>query len=480
MVVVTGYFNEGSYPQSCRVPVSYIRRYITRLDLLLNPVSGIGNYYNSGLNIMSIWNTGIHAVPGNNVEIQFAGNTPAGQKYGKTGPICHSGIISTTGLNAYSGYPWGNLVRVDTHSQWPYSGIISQTGLNIIRGNLIDIQFDPASPAATIMHSKDGSWDNNFNKNSNLGNPYHSGIVSVTGLNATKGNLIDINFSADWPHSGTISTTGLNIIIGNGIGYTIDSSWPYTYEIFNTEKTKYLSSSINVVNNDTYPTSTTKKYALLTLSYNDFYFSKPNQTLSLLGTAVFKISNLSFGGRPFVSNSVLDTQKREELLPLIGTFTDTQLANFNSDIAYNYIMDSFTLSIGISGGNNPNLIENITKPITFKNSTPGDPPNNNTWPIYTSNGCIEKYRHNDNYPYSIYPYSINAEDPMTISAKVDLLINSANVNTLNSLALCAFITNVQCSRTYTYGEFLYTTQRCYAHTSATIEAKFIKAENIVP
>jgi hypothetical protein len=236
MVVVTGYLNEGSYPQTCQVPVSYIRRYITRLNLLLNPVSGIANYYNSGLNILSIWGTGIHGVPGNNVEIQFSQNTPAGQKYGKTGPICHSGIISTTGLNAYSGHPWGNLIRVDTHSQWPYSGVISQTGLNIIRGNLIDIQFDPASPAATIMHSKDGSWNNNFNKNSNLGNPYHSGIVSVTGLNATKGNLIDINYSSDWPHSGTIHTTGLNAVPGYGIYQKIESSFPYKHEVGTLEK----------------------------------------------------------------------------------------------------------------------------------------------------------------------------------------------------------------------------------------------------
>lgn len=242
MVVVTGYFNEGSYPQTCQVPVSYIRRYITRLDLLLNTTSGIGYYYNSGLNVLNIWGTGIHAVPGNNVEIQFSQNTPAGQKYGKTGPICHSGIISTTGLNAYSGHPWGNLIRVDTDNQWPHSGIISQTGLNIIRGNLIDIQFDPTSPAATIMHSKEGSWYNNFNKNSYLGNPYHSGIVSVTGLNATKGNLIDIDYSSDWPHSGTIHTTGLNAVPGYGIYQKIESSFPYKNEIGLLEKV-YLPSS---------------------------------------------------------------------------------------------------------------------------------------------------------------------------------------------------------------------------------------------
>jgi hypothetical protein len=518
MVVVTGYLNEGSYPQTCQVPVSYIRRYITRLDLLLNPVSGIGNYYNSGLNILSIWGTGIHAVPGNNVEIQFSQNTPAGQKYGKTGPICHSGIISTTGLNAYSGHPWGNLIRVDTHSQWPYSGIISQTGLNIIRGNLIDIQFDPASPAATIMHSKDGSWDNNFNKNSNLGNPYHSGIVSVTGLNATKGNLIDINFSADWPHSGTISTTGLNIIDGNGIGYTIDSSWPYKYEIFNTEKTKYGSSV--TINNTGTQNSSTSKFNILTLSYNDFYQSKTNQNLSLLATACFKVSDISFGDRPYVPGAgALNEQKIYELLPISGSIVNytyqtcateqcgvdennqpifcdvtvnnnssvtigyNELANFVQNDTFNYVINSFTLNIGISGNGNDQITNIHSYPITFRNSTQGG----TTSPLYNTKNEI--YRNNTE------PYIVNGIDPITIRASVNLNINSSNFNTSNSIALCAFITNVRATRTYTNtadfipndpcvgdnttNSYSYSTTRCYCPTSATIDAKFIKAENIV-
>lgn len=517
MVVVTGYFNEGSYPQSCRVPVSYIRRYITRLDLLLNPVSGIGNYYNSGLNIMSVWNTGIHAVPGNNVEIQFAGNTPAGQKYGKTGPITHSGIISTTGLNAYSGHPWGNLMRIDYDTQWPYSGILSQTGLNVIQGNLIDIQFDKNSTAADIMHSKNGPWNNNFNKNTHLGNPYHSGIISVTGLNAYKGNLIDISFDASWPHSGMVSTTGLNMVDGNGIGYKVNTNWPYRYEIFHTEKTKY-GSSVSVNNTDT-KTYNMASANVITLNYNDFYQSKTNQSLSLLATACFKISNISFSSRPFVpEQGSLNDQKIHELLPISGqtinynyqscvtqqcgvdpsgdpifcdvtvsnpasvTLDSTALSNFVPDNNYDYILNSFTFNIGISGGGNSQITNIHSYPITFRNDQIGA-----GRPYYNTKNEI--YRNNTE------PYKINSIDPIIIRAKVDLNINSSGVNNFNSLALCAFISNIRATRTYTNtasfirntpcnnsssdNSYSYSTTRCYCQTSATIDVKFIKAENIV-
>ena len=94
-------------------------------------------------------------------------------------------------------------------------------------GNNIDIQFNANSVAAQWMHSKDGGWHDGFSKSNNLGDRYHSGIISVTGLNAysgVHGNLIRVDFDVDqWPYSGVISQTGLNVVRGNLITILIDS-----------------------------------------------------------------------------------------------------------------------------------------------------------------------------------------------------------------------------------------------------------------
>lgn len=325
MVVVTGHLEEGTFPHNVKVPLSYIRRYIVRLNLLTSLQSGIGSYYNSGTNILTlqhipltgnlmrydydtafphnqtisntgsnhirgnlidlrfdknspastsmssrngpwftnfntkyleepyysgiisvtglnfrkenlivididniwphsgtVYNTGLNAIIGNNIDITFSQQHPASTIYGKTGPKYYSGIISTTGLNAYD----SNLMRIDFHPSWPYSGIISQTGLNVIRGNLVDIQFSKESEAASGMHNRTGPWDNNFDKDKNLGEKYHSGIVSVTGLNAYDGNLMRIDFEEMWPYSGIISQTGLNAIAGNNINITFSEEDP--------------------------------------------------------------------------------------------------------------------------------------------------------------------------------------------------------------------------------------------------------------
>ena len=63
MVVVTGHLEEGAFPKNTKMPLSYIRRYVVRLNLLSSQQSGIASYYNSGLNILTTWTTGIHAVP---------------------------------------------------------------------------------------------------------------------------------------------------------------------------------------------------------------------------------------------------------------------------------------------------------------------------------------------------------------------------------------------------------------------------------
>jgi 3D (Asp-Asp-Asp) domain-containing protein len=340
IVVVTGHLEEGAFPRNTKMPLSYIRRYVVRLNLLTNPQSGISTFYNSGLNILTINHTpitgnlmrydyadthphdqtisttGLNSIQGNNIEVEFSKLSPAAtsmherngswsegfnkeanledpyysgiisvtgvnavtenniiKDYESVWPYSGhyynsglntiggnsidiafletddaanamstrgggwhdgfaknnlegrywSGIISLTGLNAYSGAPYGNLMRVDIDvDQWPYSGVLSTTGLNSIGGNLVDIQFESTSEAASWMHSKNGGWHHTFNKNNNLGNKYHSGIISITGLNAYSGapygNLMRVDFDVDqWPYSGVISQTGLNAIVGNNM-----------------------------------------------------------------------------------------------------------------------------------------------------------------------------------------------------------------------------------------------------------------------
>lgn len=457
MVIVTGHLEEGAYPHNVKIPVSYIRRYIVRLNLLSNPQSGIGNYYNSGLNILTTWTTGIHAVPGNNIEVEFSANTPAGQKYGRTGGTSHSGIISTIGLNAKT----ENLIVKDLETSWPYSGIIYNTGLNAVAGNNIEINFSTSGNSHGVYGGAGGK--------------YQSGIISVTGS---------------------------NIVDGSGIGYTIEPTWPYKFNIFTTDKVRTGNSQTIYNNNSDLFSATSGLYKLLDLNYNDFYFSKTNQTLKLLGTAAFKISNIVFDNPPYVPGvGSLNTRKIQELLSVNGvtypfqyatcdnyptptqqnsshTFTTGDFISFEP-LSHVYIANTFTLTIGISGGNSNGFISNIhSYPITFRNV---NGPN--------SNECSEIYR--SGAGYNIFN-GINSIDPIIIQEPVTLNINSASINAYNSLALCASITNVQYSRLYRYllaqsndcfniNNIYYTfnTNNTYTSTSASIDTKFIKAENIV-
>jgi len=176
--------------------------------------------------------TGLNAIRGNGIDIVFNANSLAAQAMDERdsswfndfdstihlGNKYHSGIISVTGLNAYSGYPYGNLIRVDYDVDlWPYSGVISQTGLNIIRGNLIDVQFASNTAASTGMHTRTGPWFNQFNSGIHLGHKYHSGIVSITGVNARTENLIVKEYETSWPYTGVYYNTGLNARAGNHI-----------------------------------------------------------------------------------------------------------------------------------------------------------------------------------------------------------------------------------------------------------------------
>jgi hypothetical protein len=205
MVVVTGSLDRGTYPQTCRIPMSYVRRFITRLNLLINVVSGLAYSYNSGLNILTlgldiktanllngefasnhpynytIYNTGLNARTGNNIEISFNSNSAAANKYGGAGGKYQSGIISTTGLNAKT----ENLIRLQFENSWPHSGVIYTTGLNARAGNHIEIDFST-------------------NRHNSAGAPYYSGIISTTGLNASPGKDIYLKVSNSWPHQNEI------------------------------------------------------------------------------------------------------------------------------------------------------------------------------------------------------------------------------------------------------------------------------------
>lgn len=121
MVVVTGNYNEGSYPQSCKVPVSYIRRYITRPNLFINTTSGVDSYYHPETNILDIVATGLNAYGNNLIQVGYNSTWP------------YSGIISTTGLNINQ--TTGNLITNHVQNTWPYQHVLHTTGLNLLDGD---------------------------------------------------------------------------------------------------------------------------------------------------------------------------------------------------------------------------------------------------------------------------------------------------------------------------------------------------------
>jgi len=318
-------------------------------------------------------------------------------------------------------------------------------------------------------------------------------------------------------HSGlNILNLGLDIQHGEGIGYNFESEPPHKYKIFTTEKVKYSNTDIDIHNTGNYTSGVTYGNNLLTLDYSDFYQSKKNQTLSLLGTACFKINNISFSGRPFAPDADLNDQKISELLAISGTtynynssgclgdsescspisipqsitWSSGHLANFTQDSFNEYYQNTFTLTIGISGEGSDGLISNIhSHPITFSNTTQGT-----STPYYNDDNSAEYYRQNQN------PYVINGVDPMVIMSKVNLSISSNIADQYNSLSLCAFISNVRGKRVWTNSvdlvpsyscdincntinpinnTYSYETTKCYCDTSASIKMIFIKAENIV-
>lgn len=168
MVVVTGYNSPGSYPENRKISVDRIRKDIVRLNEMIFFISGFSGYYNTGENLFYITShqhagnliklsypddppsyspqiidtTGLNAIIGNNIDIQFNSGTPAADFYGRVGPPYYSGIISTTGLNAKG----DNLIVCEFEATWPHSGVISTTGLNFIASTGIQCQIDSSWP----------------------------------------------------------------------------------------------------------------------------------------------------------------------------------------------------------------------------------------------------------------------------------------------------------------------------------------------
>lgn len=167
MVVVTGYSTPGAYPDNCKISADRIRKDIVRLNEMIFFVSGFSGYYNTGENLFYI----------------------------------------TSHQQA------GNLIRLDYPTEFPHSPqTISVTGLNATMGNNIEIQLSSGTPAAQ--------------KYGKIGEPFYSGIISVTGINARTENLLVRDVENIWPYSGIFYTTGLNAIRGNNIDIQFSSGSP--------------------------------------------------------------------------------------------------------------------------------------------------------------------------------------------------------------------------------------------------------------
>jgi hypothetical protein len=531
MVVVTGHLEEGSFPHNVKVPLSYIRRYIVRLNLLTSPQSGIGSYYNSGTNILTlqhipltgnlmrydydksfphnqtisntgsnhirgnlidikfdkgspaavamsnrngpwftnfdtkhleepyysgiisvtgvnfrkenlivididniwphsgtVYNTGLNAVIGNNIDITFNQQHPASNKYGKTGPKYYSGIISTTGLNAYD----GNLMRIDFDELWPYSGIVSQTGLNSIKGNLIDIQFSDNSEAADAMQNRSGPWYSGFDKNKNLGEKYHSGIISVTGINLITENLLTKEYENVWPYSGIIYNTGLNAVAGNnihitfsqehpanaiyggagpryysgvvsttglnsksshGIAYNINDNFPYDYSLLTIDKLGKINSNLILDNNtsgsiDLYDSNTS-------LYFGDLFTTYGNKTLDFFVSLLIANDKTSTITIPNVSNSAVKAFELSEA-PEAPDWTPSLLSLEDNDLA----------SISIESTNSTTLNNIISLNITGVTTFTGT----NTQITLSNTNIIDYSRTNTDILEHYITSSININD----------------------------------------------------------------------
>ena len=166
-VVVTGYNQQGAFPDNVKISLKQIRQDIIRLNEMIFLLSGFSGYYNSGNNTITITS---HQKEGNLINLTYDNNYPYVQ------------TISTTGINLRT----ENLLVRDYEPTWPYTGVLYNTGLNAAAGNNIEIQFSTDSVANSIYGGAGGK--------------YLTGIISSTGLNASVGTGLYFKMNPAWPH----------------------------------------------------------------------------------------------------------------------------------------------------------------------------------------------------------------------------------------------------------------------------------------
>ena len=427
MVVVTGHLEEGAFPKNTKMPLSYIRRYVVRLNLLSSQQSGIASYYNSGLNVLTTWTTGIHAVPGNNMEVQFSADTPAGNKYGRTGGTSHSGIISTTGLNTVT----ENLIVKEHQGTWPFSGIIYNTGLNAVEGNRIAIDHSTDSPA----HSAHGG----------AGGKYQRGIIS---------------------------TTGLNLVAGEGIAYEIKDGYPHEYIVFNTNKTYYDNNRL-IINNSQSGLAGTSLSSVdvmdtgLQARFNDLHASRSTQNIDMHCEYKLLLEPIMYYRIPPVPTQTNQTnaQKERELQPVRnnnlgliygtcsvsnGVCTNTTVIEDDiTDAPYTTwqatnirILESTALTFLMASGITTKKFH--TQDLEFYHSgisDLGSPYGGN----YTNGQIISRYRYDTGVAET---HRQNNIDPMSMEFVKTINIDKSHPTTKNTITPTYRIYNVPFKRTY--------------------------------
>jgi hypothetical protein len=421
-----------------------------------------------------IYNTGLNAIVGNNMEVQFYAGTPAANKYGRVGGKYVSGIVSTTGLNTRT----ENLIVRDFETTWPYSGVIYNTGLNARAGNLIEIQYKTASPAGGLYGGTEGKY---------------------------------------W--SGIISTTGLNMVDGNNIAYTISSSFPHKYTIFTVDRASKATGLVTFSNNNHKTFNTTVAFTDpdLLIDYRSLYTSKTNENIDLISSFKFLLPEnsitftipypsvvdfLPISGDPYATG--VDTCRDElgggciMIAPVIW-YRDTFVSDLSGweALELSIVSGSFDFSISCSGGTSSVFAQ---YPITFTNLGTGIPnPNGGTF-TFGSNFIYEKYRSTSD---GSDRYNLNNIDPMETEFAQTLTIDRGDmINSNNATSPQFNVSNFAYVRKYrkrigyanictVYNQFgdsycqstpvyrYYTTPNIYAPATVTIGKRFFKTNPTV-
>lgn len=471
IIAVTGYGIEGSYPDNIKISLDQIRHDIIRLDEMIYLLSGFSGYYNEQNNTMTItshqyagnlmrldysedWpyiqiisTTGLNAVAGNHIEVQFTTGTPASNKYGNTDYPYYSGIISVTGLNAYA----GNRIFINTDTNWPHSGVISSTGLNTTFGNGISYAIDSSFPYTYDIRTVDRvKHVNNSTVIYNTGN-WYSALTTPA------------------------KTIGSNLSINDMYG------------------SKNYSSSVKVLVTAMFKISSINLESVPSVTYGIWDARRAEELSHLTGTTYyFNYSGPCVGGdpstRPYTNGSI--------------TWTTGDLALF-SQLDTPYIDNTCTLTVGISGGGSLHN-STISPALSFINyESPYFRSNNHMMYLkdkdinITNIGVIDGHSHTAAFADS--PYTENANirvgsiEPIILRTVVTLYNTNADAVDSNSIGLYATLSNVRYQRNYqsaplatTYddscsaGSVYYTTSTYgYTKTNATINCQILKIEHIV-